>query len=782
LSLALTAAAPAAANPSFPTALPVAGGEPVPSTGGGMAGLLQDHGGLVGHLPQRQQNVELVSRLELVIPGVGPAAPEQIADVAVHKNAAYLNSWSQPVNPATQTCERGGVFSVDISDPAQPKQLAFRPALPGNYHGEGAHVITFPDGRDILAVNNELCTPSDEPPPAGGGFALYDVSTPANPVKLVDAAGDYGPVGKLVCCGPNAEGAEDDLAHDYHSVFMWQDDGRVYLIGVDNVEQAQTDVDIFDITNPSAPVAVREYDFDEEFPSILDGAPEGLGGNVLLHDMVVKEINGIQTLLASYWDGGYVLANVEDPAAATYIGDTRFDDVDPLTDVSPPEGNAHQAEFSHDNRFILAADEDFDARRVRGRVNPGTPGAFQFNGAGQTADGGPLLGPDRILEGDSRYVGTGCTPANIPAATQTVTIAIVNAFNCPFRAKTDNVEAKGYRGLIIFAPSSQELEEFSCDRLLNLGGYADYEGDVVTLWVSREAGFRMMGRGQGFACGTANDTPTPNTVIEGEPVEIASVFDGWGYAHLYRNGSGKLDEVGKPYAIPEALDERFATDFGDLSIHEFATDPQVNLAYSAYYSGGLRVVSFGDDGLREVGSYIDARGSNFWGVEQFTSNCQRLIAASDRDFGLYIFRYTGPGAAQPCTTPAAPTPPTPPAAKDVTEPRISLLSNRGQSLRALRTTGLKFRIRVNEAARVEVALRGRFTSSLKRGARGKARMLKDNGAINVAANQIVTVTLRPSAALRRKLRGEKRLPGLLSVRAVDAAGNDATRTKALTFR
>ena len=46
----------------------------------------------------------------------------------------------------------------------------------------------------------------------------------------------------------------------------------------------------------------------------------------------------------------------------------------------------------------------------------------------------------------------------------------------------------------------------------------------------------------------------------------------------------------------------------------------------------------------------------------------------------------------------------------------------------------------------------------------------------------MTVTLRPSAALRRKLRSEKRLPALLSVKAVDAAGNDATRTKALTFR
>ena len=117
----------------------------------------------------------------------------------------------------------------------RPHQLAFRPALPGNYHGEGAHVITFPDGRDILAVNNEFCTPGDTIPQAGGGFALYDVTNPAEP----DVARRRGRrlrarVGDLVCCNPDAAGAEDPIAHEYHSVFMWQDDGRVYLIGVDN--------------------------------------------------------------------------------------------------------------------------------------------------------------------------------------------------------------------------------------------------------------------------------------------------------------------------------------------------------------------------------------------------------------------------------------------------------------------------------------------------------------------------------------------------------------------
>jgi hypothetical protein len=50
--------------------------------------------------------------------------------------------------------------------------------------------------------------------------------------------------------------------------------------------------------------------------------------------------------------------------------------------------------------------------------------------------------------------------------------------------------------------------------------------------------------------------------------------------------------------------------------------------------------------LRQVGAYIDPDGSNFWGIEQFTTpGGRRLIAGSDRDFGLQIFRYTGADAA-----------------------------------------------------------------------------------------------------------------------------------------
>ncbi len=153
----------------------------------------------------------------------------------------------------------------------------------------------------------------------------------------------------------------------------------------------------------------------------------------------------------------------------------------------------------------------------------------------------------------------------------------------------------------------------------------------------------------------APSEPTPAPGTAGPTLSIGQEHDGWGYAHLF---DAKTGEELDAYAIPESQDARFASGFGDLSIHEFATDSSTNLAYSAYYGGGMRVFRFSRTaGLEPMGAWIapGGGGSNFWGVEQYTApNGEHLIAGSDRDFGLKILRYTGPGAVGP--TPAAPAP------------------------------------------------------------------------------------------------------------------------------
>ena len=173
-----------------------------------------------------------------------PSPPGQIADVAVHKGYAYLNSWDSP------TCAGGGTFVVDIRNPAQPKQVAFIPALAPYYHGEGAHVISVDTPQftgDLLAVNNETYGSNVAGAVLAGGpdrrrLRPLRRHEPGSPVPLVQGAGDRSPEGSTVQDPAIA-------ANSYHSVFVWQDGPRAYLVASDNTELA--DVDIFDITDPT---------------------------------------------------------------------------------------------------------------------------------------------------------------------------------------------------------------------------------------------------------------------------------------------------------------------------------------------------------------------------------------------------------------------------------------------------------------------------------------------------------------------------------------------------
>ena len=620
------------------------------------SGGVHQHGGNAGHLPASRSNVELVGSLEPTA-AFGPIVEGQIADLAVYKDFAYLNAWSE------ETCSKGGVYVVDVTNPRRPVDTGvFLPALPKNYHGEGAHgisVSTRDFKGDLLAVNNETCASTD----VGGGFDLYDVTNPRSPKVLVQGAGDFGGEGQMT--GPGTK------AREYHSVFMWKDDGKVYLVGTDN--QELHDVDIFDITNPRAPKPVAEYDMLEQFPQIAE-TPAPYGNEVFNHDMVVKEIGGRDVLLVSYWDGGYITVDVENPAKPIYKGDVDFGSTDPLHPGNvPPEGNAHQAEFSADNRYFLAADEDFSPYRAHEFFIDGVKwDATEVPGGTSQASL-----PDQELDGAAFYGGYGCPQDptdDVPDAPSRESLGltadqerILVLQRGPFGDPTEDYDGDrkiyddddacfpGDKASVAFDHGwdaillvnrhngSADADEAYCGS----GGY-DPSKPMVTLCTTHEAFHELFGSAARYESPyEPGDAPVIGARASGQ-VRGTSRFDGWGYAHLFRNNAGKIQEV-DAYAIPEALDPNYAFGFGDLSIHEFATDPSQNLAYVSYYSGGMRVFRFGENGLTPVGHYIAEGGNNFWGVETFVAGQsaprnlrgKTLFAGSDRDFGIQIFRYTG---------------------------------------------------------------------------------------------------------------------------------------------
>lgn len=559
----------------------------------------KQHGGTDGHLPASKLNVELVGKVRVTPPGTGG----YVADVATFRNYAYLAQFS----PGCADDQRGGFYIVDIANPAAPQPAGFVASPIGTFPGEGIqviHVETASFTGDLLALNLETCTTTGH-----GGFALYDVTNPRAPVTLVESVGDPT---------PGFQGGNNR----YHSVFIWQEAGKAYLVGSDDEEQASKDVDIWDISNPRSPVQIA----DVGLPNWPGAVVNAFGSRSFNHDMVVEKLGNTWTLLSSYWDAGYVKLNVNDPANPTFIDDTDFTHPDPeFPTFEIPEGNGHYAEFDRRGQFIMATDEDFSPFRTQLQIQTGSFAGFYEAAEGSGSKRITDLA-DKAMNDGTTYLGLGCIAdrAGAPVAVEdgnanTEEIAVMQRGVCTFQEKADTAALLGYDAYIIFNDAARG------DALVTM---AVTSPNHPGIFVGHSTGKKLFG----------NTVPAFGTT--GESVSATSSFDGWGYIHLF--DAKTLREI-DTYAVPETKLEANASGVGTMSIHEVTFDRNADLAYLAWYDAGFRVVKYGAGGIQEVGHFIDEGGNDFWGV-QLTSNRvgQDLVLASDRDYGLYIFRYTGP--------------------------------------------------------------------------------------------------------------------------------------------
>ena len=187
-------------------------------------------------------------------------------------------------------------------------------------------------------------------------------------------------------------------------------------------------------------------------------------------------------MLLSYWDAGYVTIDVTDPLNPTYIGDTDFTNPDPEAAESgltvAPEGNGHEAEFTNDNEYIVAADEDFDPYRVvASNVDDGT----EFTAIpGSDVPGVPVGGVDRrnhALRGSGLR---GCASRDRPGPDR-----CSRTRHLRLQVKYDNViAAGGYEALIVF--NREQGAADGCDTLINML----MSGDTLpAFFVTRRVGF-----------------------------------------------------------------------------------------------------------------------------------------------------------------------------------------------------------------------------------------------------------------------------------------------------
>jgi len=605
------------------------------------------HGPQSGHLDGSSANVDLVGKIKLT------GVEGDISDVSALKASngrtyAYLGNWGAK-------CSTGGVHVVDITNPARPRKAGFLSSPGSGYVTEGVqalHLTTRFFSGDVLVISNEWCKASSNPKNMPGGITIYDITKPTAARVLVQAFGDFDIHG--------------DRANESHSAIAWDAGSQAFVAAIDNEELE--DVDIFEITNPRRPVLRSET----RLPGVF---VDGYGQEKTSHDFdVLRFPDGTWHLMVSDWDAGWVDVDVTNPRAPVIMGDFNYAECDQVvTTACPPEGNAHQGEWNSDGSLFIGTDEDFSPFRVPITVLDG-PMAGRKVDAGEFGFTKQVASfPDGMVNGPTIFGGYGCPddatevpPASSLTADPGEEKMIVfqrgpvddpnhdQHSACFFSEKISMGEQKGYDVVLIAnhhlgAQGGETPGAFICG-----GQGSPVAGTAAALCVGHDFMHEAFGRAPNYTVPYPEGDPgdlEPNPGDVGPRVEAQSEFDGWGYARLIENST---TEVGQ-YNIPETADTTKVSGFGDLTVHEVEVprgDPNEGggnadtdkVAYFSWYAGGFRVIDITTDPANptEIGHYIDEKGNNFWGVALAEkANGDRIVLASDRDFGLFIFEYTG---------------------------------------------------------------------------------------------------------------------------------------------
>lgn len=583
-------------------------------------------------------------------------------DVWSHNGYAYIGTFQEP------DCTRAGVFIVDIAQAMENYAAGetsgavvahIKSAPNTRVNDVKVHTVTYRNQtRDVLILTEEKCgnlTGSGKKQLGQGGISLYDVTDPFNPHAI----------------------KQHFLKSEIHNTYSWTtDDGNSYLLAVDDLNL--DDVIIVDITRPQSPkvvgtTGIGDWLLGGTYPQIADDGQlfSGVFAAPLLHDVWVDFIDDKWQAVLSYWDAGFVVLDVTDPYNPSVMGHSTYPEVDPVTGVSPVEGNGHAAVFGGDRgQYIWAGDEDFDPFRNQ---------VVDASGIGHLATQGsdvPQITPDFSISGEGVYVGLACDPIAQAPDVEGNKIAVIQRGACAFTTKVGNAQAAGYAAAVVFNHTD------GCDGSVSML----VQGDIPAMFVPRPDGFAILGLELDPATcdGPGLDNLLNDTV---GTVSLNATFDGWGYFHLLSNVEttttlappltmgepvtdresivvGYLGELGY-FAPEEASDPERATDSGDLTMHNVEGDPGTAgeeptfdsgpRAFISWYSAGMRAIEYrpghwhtGVNGgfyswnIHEVGRFIAEEGSNFWGVHVDDSELvagENLILGSDRNTGLWIFSF-----------------------------------------------------------------------------------------------------------------------------------------------
>lgn len=563
-----------------------------------------------GPTTKKQKNLDVIGRGIRNETGV-------TTDVWVHDGYAYTGTFST-------LCSTGdndsGIWVWDVHNPNKPELVSIIDS-PAGSKANDVRVATMNSG-DVLVLSNESCNAGP------GGFDIYDVDDPANPVFITRVQTDD--VNTFLV---DAFGFTD---FGVHNLWLFTQGDRDYVAAT--VESEFGNFQIYDITEPANPERVGWWGAEElrlaelnldidpaditDFGLILeldDYLFDGFGAssNRFLHDVTITA-DGQFAYLAN-WDAGLVLLDISDPTNPTLVSVA----LDPVNGSLDGEVNSHAVWPSENGRIVVEGEEDFSVfesdspfagtfgenatNTIPGvgiSTNAGT--AFEASQTGNTVTvtsdavtvtNGPLAGTvypalefvgdqPRLdggsVEGQAVWAGRACDEDGLLNEGELQgAVAIVRRGECFFSEKLANVAAAGATAIVI--SNNQEDSVWSG---LRIWDYSDPENPVLA--------------------------STFNTVCSANPSD--------------------------PSCDPA----------GTYSAHNVIVETRGNkvLAYIAWYSDGVIVLDVTNpyapvEIARYLGETEAGDPNDFWGIHKEDNS--PFIYASDRNGGLYVLKLKGQG-------------------------------------------------------------------------------------------------------------------------------------------
>jgi len=165
----------------------------------------------------------------------------------------------KPINPITKEAEVNGTSIVDVTDPKQPKYLTHIPGQEGLGERGGGQMVRVCDGKTL---------PKGDPNKTyllrtfgGQGHEIWDVSTPEKPTLITRVSWNL---------------------KDTHKSWWECDTGIAYLVsGVDGWRTRRM-TEVFDLSDPTKPVKIRDFGMVGQEPGSTGAVPENLHGMISL--------------------------------------------------------------------------------------------------------------------------------------------------------------------------------------------------------------------------------------------------------------------------------------------------------------------------------------------------------------------------------------------------------------------------------------------------------------------------------------------------------------------